>query len=130
MWATVTTVAEARTAKDAGADALVVQGAEAGGHRGSFVDGDDPGRPLLELLRSIGPALPLIATGGIMDAEDARAAHRAGAAAVQSGTAFLLCPEAGTSEAHRRALASSGETELTRAFTGRQGQGIRERVHA
>jgi nitronate monooxygenase len=124
VWATVTSNTEARTACAAGADALVVQGAEAGGHRGSFIDDDEPGEPLLELVHHIDASVPLIATGGIADARDARAACEAGATAVQAGTAFLLCPEAGTSGAHRQAIAAGGTTALTRAFTGRQARGI------
>ncbi len=68
--------------------------------------------------------MPIVATGGIADAADAAAACEAGAAAVQAGTAFLLCPEAGTSGAHRQAIAAGGTTALTRAFTGRQARGI------
>jgi nitronate monooxygenase len=124
VWATVTSSTEACTACASGADALVVQGAEAGGHRGSFIDADDPGEPLLELVQRIDASVPLIATGGIADAGDARAACEAGATAVQAGTAFLLCPEAGTSDAYRQAIAAGGRTALTRAFTGRQARGI------
>jgi nitronate monooxygenase len=124
VWATVTSEGEARAACEAGADALVVQGAEAGGHRGSWSDDDVPPRPLLELLRAIDRSVPLIAAGGIADADDTRSALAAGAAAVQAGSAFLLCPEAGTSAPHRRAIEAGGETGLTRAFTGRQARGI------
>jgi nitronate monooxygenase len=123
VWATVTSVAEARAAR--GAHALVVQGTEAGGHRGTWDDNDDE-TPLLDLLRDIRAAvdLPLVAAGGIATREDVRAALDTGAEAVQVGTAFLLAPEAGTSEPHRRALAAGGETALTRAFTGRNARGI------
>ena len=129
VWVTVTSAAEAARATEAGADALVVQGAEAGGHRGSFEDGDEDPTPLLELLRQVRTAtdLPLVATGGIAAREDVRAALAAGAVAAQAGTAFLLCPEAGTSEVHRRALATEAPTALTRAFTGRLARGIRNR---
>jgi nitronate monooxygenase len=125
-WLTVTTVGEARAAREAGADVLVVQGAEAGGHHGSWDDSDDADLPLLELMRELAAALdlPLVATGGIADQDGARAAIAAGAAAVQVGTAFLLCPEAGTSEPHRRAVAAGGETAITRAFTGRRARGL------
>jgi nitronate monooxygenase len=124
-WITVTTVAEAITAANAGADALVVQGLEAGGHRGTWDDGDED-VPLLDLLRSVREQLsiPLVASGGIGTRDGVRAAIDAGAAAVQAGTAFLLCPEAGTSEPHRRALRGGGETAITRAFTGRRARGI------
>jgi nitronate monooxygenase len=125
-WLTVTSAAEARAAAAAGADALVVQGAEAGGHRGGWddLDRDDP--PLLELLREAAAVvdLPLIATGGIGDRAGVLAALDAGAAAAQLGTAFLLADEAGTSEPHRRALAAGGETAITRAFTGRRARGL------
>jgi nitronate monooxygenase len=123
VWATVTAPHEARAARDAGVDALVVQGAEAGGHRGAWRDDGEP-VPLLELLGSIDVGLPLIATGGIADRADVATALAAGARAVQVGTAFLLCPEAATSEPHRRALRAGGETAFTRAFTGRSARGI------
>jgi nitronate monooxygenase len=126
LWATVTSVAEAEAAHGTGADALVVQGAEAGGHRGSFRD-EGGAHPLVELLSAIRAAvdLPLVAAGGVADAAGAATARSAGAAAVQAGTAFLLCPEAGTSEPHRRALAAgAGETAFTRAFTGRSARGL------
>jgi nitronate monooxygenase len=123
VWATVATVDDARAVE--GADALVAQGIEAGGHRGAFDDGDTTDLPLLELLRALRPlGLPLVGAGGIVDRASADAAREAGAAAVQAGTAFLLCPEAGTSRPHRAALARGGETAMTRAFTGRRARGI------
>lgn len=126
VWCTVTTAAEAAQAAAAGADALVVQGAEAGGHRGSFVDGDDEAIALLPLLRLVRAAasLPLVAAGGIADGAGVAAALAAGAHAAQIGTGFLLCPEAGTSDVHRRALAGDAPTAVTRAFTGRSARGI------
>jgi nitronate monooxygenase len=123
VWATVTATHEARVARDAGVDALVVQGAEAGGHRGAWRD-DGEAKPLLELLASIDVGLPLVATGGIADRDGVAAALTAGAQAAQVGTAFLLCPEAGTSEPHRRALRTRGDTSFTRSFTGRSARGI------
>jgi nitronate monooxygenase len=123
VWATVTAAHEARAARDAGVDALVVQGAEAGGHRGAWRDDGEP-TPLLELLASIDVGLPLIATGGIADSDGVAAVLAAGAEAAQLGTAFLLCPAAGTSEPQRRALRNEGETSFTRAFTGRSARGI------
>jgi nitronate monooxygenase len=123
VWATVTAAHEARAARDAGVDALVVQGAEAGGHRGAWRD-DGEATPLRELLASINVGLPLVATGGIADRDGVAAALAAGAQAAQVGTAFLLCPEAGTSEPHRRALRTGSETAFTRAFTGRSARGI------
>ena len=124
VWATVTSAAEARAACTAGADVLIVQGAEAGGHRGSWADDDGPDLALTELLSEIDVSLPLIAAGGIADAPGAAAALQAGATAVQAGTAFLLCPEAATSTPHRQAIAAGGETAMTRAFTGRRARGI------
>jgi nitronate monooxygenase len=128
-WVTVTTPAEAAAATRAGADALVVQGVEAGGHRGSF----DPSRPgeigLLALLRLVRAetGLPLIATGGIADRAGVEAVLAAGAGAAQLGTAFMLTPESGTADAHRRALRGDARTVLTRAFTGRPARGIENR---
>jgi nitronate monooxygenase len=79
---------------------------------------------LLQLIRAV-HGLNLVATGGIATAAGVAAALSAGARAVQVGSAFLLCPEAGTSAAHREALLAGGETALTRAFTGRLARGIR-----
>ena len=123
VWATITSPDEARAAQAAGVDALVVQGAEAGGHRGAWRDGGES-TPLDELLASVDVGLPLIATGGLADRDAVRGALAAGAQAAQIGTAFLLCPEAGTSEPHRRALRAGGDTAFTRAFTGRSARGI------
>jgi nitronate monooxygenase len=123
VWATVTSSHEARAAHDAGVDALVVQGAEAGGHRGAWRD-EGEATPLLELLGSIDVGLPLVATGGIVDRDGVDAALTGGAQAVQVGTAFLLCSEAGTSEPQRRALRTGGDTSFTRSFTGRSARGI------
>ena len=127
VWVTVTSLEEARVAIDGGADLLVVQGIEAGGHRGCFVDDEMASayslRALLELLS--GASRPLVAAGGIVSGEGIAAALAAGARAAQLGTAFLLCPEAGTAGAHRRALREGGApTRLTRAFTGRTARGI------
>jgi nitronate monooxygenase len=130
VWVTVTTPAEARDAARAGADALVVQGAEAGGHRGSF--SDDPERvdygllALLQLVRR-DVELPLVATGGIATGRGVAAVLAAGASAAALGTAFMLCDEAATAPAHREAIAADGDTALTRAFTGRTARGIANR---
>ncbi|HEX8102333.1 MAG TPA: nitronate monooxygenase [Solirubrobacteraceae bacterium] len=128
VWVTVTTPAEALMALAAGADALVVQGVEAGGHRGTF---DDDGRgdlgllALLQLVRARAGDTPLIASGGIATGQAVAAVLAAGASAAQIGTAFLRCPEAGTVPAHRAALADrDAPTALTRAFTGREARGI------
>jgi nitronate monooxygenase len=122
VWATIASVADA----DVAADVLVVQGSEAGGHRGAFDDADESDLPLLELLAAVRARtnLPLVAAGGIATREAAEAALAAGAVAVQAGTAFLLCPEAGTHEVLRAALRRGGSTALTRAFTGKRARGI------
>jgi nitronate monooxygenase len=124
-WVTVTSAAEANVAETAGAAALVVQGCEAGGHRGGFDDTIEP-VGLLALLRLVAAAtrLPLIATGGVMDAEGVAAALAAGATVAQAGTAFMLAPEAATNPAHRARLGTDAPTALTRAFTGRLARGI------
>jgi nitronate monooxygenase len=127
VWATVTDADEAQLAADAGADALVVQGVEAGGHRGSFVDGEGAGDyGLLALLQVVGVLtdLPLVASGGIATGAAVAAVLCAGARAAQLGTAFMRCPEAGTAQVHRDALATSTPTRLTRAFSGRNARGI------
>jgi nitronate monooxygenase len=125
-WVTITTPAEARSAAAAGADALVVQGAEAGGHRASFDDAAPGAIGLLALLQLVAAEveLPLVATGGLMSGAGIAAVLAAGAAAAQLGSALLLTPEAGTSAPHRAALASAAETALTRAFSGRTARGI------
>ncbi len=127
VWITVSDVEEARAAAAASADALVVQGFEAGGHRAAFVD-DVPGDvgllALLQLVAAAVPDLPLVATGGIATGRAVAAVLAAGAAAAQVGTAFMRCPEAGTPEVHREALAQPGRTAVTRAFTGRSARGI------
>lgn len=127
IWVTATTPAEARLAVDAGADVLVLQGVEAGGHRGAFVDDDRAeGFGILALLRLVATEvdLPLVAAGGIADGAAIAAALTAGAAAAQVGTSFMLADEAGTHSAHRGELASERPTALTRAFSGRQARGI------
>jgi nitronate monooxygenase len=127
---TVTDAAEAERAAAAGADELVVQGTEAGGHQGTF-DGARPNRtPLLDALEAIkNLGLPMVAAGGIMIAADAQAAIDAGARAVQIGTALLCTPEAGTSEPYRRALLERryDDTVITRAFSGRWARGLANR---
>jgi nitronate monooxygenase len=127
VWVTVTSEDEAAQAEASGADALVVQGIEAGGHRGGFADdGLAGGLGLIALLRTVRRtvSLPLIATGGIADGASLAAALCAGASAAQVGTALMLAPEAGTHEAHRKLLTQPLPTELTRAFTGRPARGI------
>jgi nitronate monooxygenase len=128
VWVTITGPDEARQAVEAGADVLVTQGAEAGGHRGTFVDSEDaPAYGLLALLQLTQAAVPvpLVASGGLITGKALAAVLCAGARAAQLGSAFLLAPEAGTAEAHRAALQAGRTTALTRAFTGRQARGIR-----
>jgi nitronate monooxygenase len=127
---TATTVEEARRLEHAGVDAIVAQGAEAGAHRGTFLDSFESSMiPTLDLVRSTTSAvsLPVIATGGLMDGRDIVSAMEAGAAAAQLGTAFLPCPESGASEAYKRAILAAKEdtTVITRAFSGRPARGIR-----
>jgi nitronate monooxygenase len=132
-WVTVTDPDEAERAAAAGADALVVQGAEAGGHRGAFADREDRvDYGLLALLQLVGARveLPLVATGGIATGRGVAAVLAAGAAAAQVGSAFMLTPEAATSAPHRAALASARPTGLTRAFSGRLARGIVNRLQA
>ncbi len=127
VWVTVTDPHEAELARGAGADALVVQGSEAGGHRGGFDDVDSSGGTgLLALLRIVAAAvaLPMVAAGGIADGAAVAAVLCAGASAAQVGTALMLAPEAGTHASQRALLADRAPTRLTRAFTGRLGRGI------
>lgn len=125
---TVTSVADAHLAAATGADALAVQGSEAGGHQGGFTHLEANHRPLLSLLAEIRETtdLPLIGTGGIMTGQEAAAVLDAGAQAVQLGTALLCSPEAGTSPAHRQALLDRRypDTIVTRAYSGRFGRGL------
>jgi nitronate monooxygenase len=122
----VTTVEQARDAVDVGADVLVVQGGEAGGHRGGVDDDPAAVLGLLPLLQLVGAHVerPMVATGGIATGAAIAAVLVAGARAAALGTAFLDCPEAGTYAVHRAALRGSAPTTLTRAFTGRTARGI------
>ncbi|HEY9290919.1 MAG TPA: nitronate monooxygenase [Microlunatus sp.] len=127
VWVTVTDPQEAVQAAAAGADSLVVQGVEAGGHRGSFTDSDgheDYGLLALLSLVSARVDLPLIAAGGIATGSALAGVLAAGAAAAAIGTAFLRCPEAGTTATHRSAVAQPRRTGLTRAFSGRLARGL------
>lgn len=126
---TATTVEEARLLADAGVDAILAQGAEAGAHRGTFAGPFESSMvPVLQLVSSIGKAvsLPVIASGGIMDGRDISQALRLGASAAALGTAFLTCPESGASEAYKRAILAAGKdtTLITRAFSGRPARGL------
>lgn len=124
VWATVCHPDGAVRAAALGVDAIVMQGTEAGGHRGATVDGDDYG--VLPLLRLAAGRVdrPLVAAGGVIDGPGLAAVLVAGASAAQLGTAFLRCPEAGTSALHREAVAGSGDTRLTRVFTGRRARAV------
>lgn len=131
--ATATTVEEALWLEDNGADWVIAQGIEAGGHRGNFLSHELAQQSSLAmLLEEIVSAiqLPVIAAGGIGSAADIKKLMAAGASAVQVGTAFLLCNEATTSEVHRRALAVAGDksTTLTNVFSGRPARGIVNRA--
>lgn len=126
---TATTVAEARMLVDAGADAVVAQGAEAGGHRGTFSASiEDAMIGTMALVPQVVDAVtvPVIASGGIMDGRGIVAAMALGASAVQMGTAFLACEEASVPSAYRAALRqTTGEhTRITRAFSGRHARDI------
>ncbi len=126
VWCTVTSAAEAIEADRNGVDALVVQGPEAGGHRGSF-DGSAPDLPLRELLEEVRAVsdLPRIATGGLMDGDDVAPLLASGLAdAAQLGTAFLNTAEAGTRKVHREQLTATTDTAVTRAFSGRPARGL------
>lgn len=128
-----TTVSEALWLEAQGVDAVIAQGLEAGGHRGMFLTHD--------LLSQVGTfallpqivnavSIPVIAAGGIADAGGVKAAMALGAAGVQVGTAYLLCPEARTSAVHRRALQSEAArvTALTNIYSGRPARGIVNRL--
>jgi nitronate monooxygenase len=122
---TATTVAEAVALERAGVDVVVAQGYEAGGHRGTFlgpVDRSLIGMFVLVPLVVDAVSVPVVAAGGIMDGRAIAAALALGAQAVQVGTAFLNCPEAGTNPAHRRALGE--ETTVTRVLTGRHARAV------
>jgi nitronate monooxygenase len=129
---TATTVREAIALEQAGCDAVVVQGAEAGAHRGTFLGTAESS--LIGTMALVPQAvdavkIPVIASGGIMDGRGVVAAQALGAAAVQMGTAFLNCDEAATSATYRRALehASEDQTVVTDVFSGRAARGIRNR---
>jgi nitronate monooxygenase len=128
-----TTVAEARKLEAEGADAIIAQGFEAGGHRGTFTAGDGAGLiGTMSLVPQVVDAvcIPVIAAGGIADGRGMAAAFALGASGVQIGTAFLGCPEATVADVHRDALhkAADEDTRLTRVFTGRPARVLRNRL--
>jgi nitronate monooxygenase len=129
IFSSATTVDEARWLEAHGVDAVIAQGLDAGGHRGIFLSDELTTQVgtfalLPQVIRAV--KCPVIAAGGIADAKGVAAAMRLGAAAVQVGTAFLLCPEATTSAVHRAALKSDAarHTALTNLFTGRPARSI------
>src|SRR3954453_23767464 len=131
--ATATTPEESSALQDAGVDAIVASGFEAGGHRGSFLRAvEDSLTGTFSLVPQIADTVnvPVIAAGGIADARGVVAALVLGAGAVQMGTAFLACEESGASPLHREVLRgkNAGDTALTRGFTGRLARGIHNRL--
>jgi nitronate monooxygenase len=133
IFASATTVDEARWLEARGVDAIIAQGFEAGGHRGIFLSEDLSTQVgtfalLPQIVREV--RVPVIAAGGIADAKGVAAAMALGASGVQIGTAYLLCPEATTSAVHRAALKSEAarHTALTNLFTGRPARGIVNRI--
>jgi nitronate monooxygenase len=129
---TATTLEEASALQETGVDAITLQGIEAGGHRGMF-DADAPDAEIttIDLLRACRPkiSVPLIAAGGIMNAQHIKSALQHGAQAVQMGTAFLACQESGTSAPYKAALLQNATraTQTTRVFSGRLARGIPNR---
>ncbi|MFT3718412.1 NAD(P)H-dependent flavin oxidoreductase [Pseudorhodoferax sp.] len=132
VWSSATTVAEGVWLQRHGAEAVIAQGLEAGGHRGHFLSDDlalQSGTMALlpQLVDAV--SVPVVAAGGIADARGVRAALALGAAAVQVGTAYLCCDEAETGALHRAALRDpAAPTVLTRLFTGRPARGIVNRL--
>jgi len=126
VWVTVTSLDEARRAAAVGADLLVVQGYEAGGHRGGTSDAPEEAVGLIALLQLITARMdtPVVAAGGIATGKAIAAVLCLGARAAALGTAFLDCPEAATAPVHRSALHDDAPTRLTRAFSGRTARGI------
>lgn len=133
IFSSATTLEEARWLEDRGVDAIIAQGLEAGGHRGIFLSDDLSTQVgtfalLPQIVRNV--RIPVIAAGGIADARCVAAAMALGAAGVQIGTAYMLCPEATTSTVHRAALKSEAarHTALTNLFTGRPARSIANRL--
>ena len=129
---TATTVAEARLLAEGGVDAVIAQGFEAGGHRGTFAEPYESGHVgTLSLVPQVVDAVdvPVIAAGGIADGRGIAAALALGASGVQLGTAFLTCPESSAHPVYRQTLlaAGDGDTRLTQAFSGRPARGLENR---
>jgi nitronate monooxygenase len=132
LMGTATNVEEAMTLERSGVDAIVAQGSEAGGHRGTFAEPFEAGMiGTIALVPQVADAVtvPVVASGGIMDGRGIAAALALGASAVQMGTAFLTCDEAGIPQAYKDAILTAHEnaTRLTRAFSGRLARGIANR---
>ncbi|NLR77653.1 NAD(P)H-dependent flavin oxidoreductase [Chitinophaga eiseniae] len=129
---TATSVAEAVALKEAGADIIVAQGIEAGGHRGSFLPGPLSQTGTMALVPQIADRvrMPVIAAGGIMDARGIAAARMLGAVGVQMGSAFLRCHESLATPAHKAILGhiTDTDTQLTRAISGRWARGVRNKL--
>lgn len=132
LMGTATTVREAIENEKAGMDIVVVQGSEAGGHRGSFIDGNQESLVgLMSLIPQVIDAvnIPVVAAGGIMDARGLMASICLGATGVQMGTAFLTCIESGAHQVHKEAILNANEdhTVLTRSFSGKWARGIKNK---
>lgn len=132
LMASATSLNELRAIEEAGLDAVIAQGSEAGGHRGVFnPNGPDHLIPTLDLVRLFAKStsLPIIAAGGIMDGRDINTALEAGAIAAQLGTAFIPCPESTADDGFRRALkeARPEDTVFTRLVSGRPARGLKNR---
>ncbi len=130
---TATHLLEAIVLEESGVDFIVAQGAEAGGHRGTFIGHPEQGLVgILTLVPLLAKHIrvPIIAGGGIMDGRGIAAARILGAAGIQMGTAFLACPESGASPAYKALLSEGSEiaTTLSRVFTGRVGRVLRNRL--
>lgn len=126
IWCSATTVAEMAFLAEAGVDAIIAQGSEAGGHAGWFLDGHQP-TPRDALLAAASD-VPVIAAGAIGDGETVARLLERGAAAVQIGTAYLATPESRITPMHRELLGTPVETVFTTLFTGRAARGIRNRL--
>jgi nitronate monooxygenase len=127
IFVTITTPQEAEVALRAGADALCLQGIEAGGHRSTFLE-NSADYPLMNLLKEVRQITkkPLIAAGGLMTGSDIKRVLQEGASAAQLGTAFICCPESGASALHKKSIIEKrfNETGVTKAFTGKRARGF------